>query len=221
MAWNGGELDVVERAMARLAILEDVGEGDLTAGLIPAAAMAVATMRAREDGILSGTGVAREVFRAVDPEIEVDCWMDPGQRFKPGDRILSARGSAAGPSDRRAVRLELPAASLRDRQPDFPFRRRSRWDGGADLGHAQDGPGTPSPCEGGGAPRRRSEPSARPVRCHHDQGQSHRSRGGNRGGRLLGAFRTSRDADHRRGEQPRRGRGSGRAGRGKDPCSTT
>jgi nicotinate-nucleotide pyrophosphorylase (carboxylating) len=91
---NGNDLTVVEEAMARLAILEDVGEGDITAELIPAAVRAVATVRAKEEGVLSGTGAAREVFRAVDPGLEVDFWLEAGDSFRPGDRILGVRGGA-------------------------------------------------------------------------------------------------------------------------------
>ncbi len=91
---DDNELKVVEEALARLAILEDVGDADLSAGLIPCGGRAIGTIRAREEGVLSGAGVAREVFRAVDPSIEVDQWVDAGARFKRGDRILSARGEA-------------------------------------------------------------------------------------------------------------------------------
>jgi nicotinate-nucleotide pyrophosphorylase (carboxylating) len=91
---NGNELTVVEEALARLALLEDVGEGDLSAGLIPGSVRAVASVRAKEAGVLSGIGAAREVLRAVDPTVEVDLWLEAGSRFKPGDRILGARGMA-------------------------------------------------------------------------------------------------------------------------------
>ncbi len=89
-------LAVVERAMARLALLEDVGDGDLSAQVVPASARAAATVRAREAGVLSGLGVACQVFRAVDPEVEITTWISPGERFVPGDRILAARGPARG-----------------------------------------------------------------------------------------------------------------------------
>ncbi|MBM3288009.1 MAG: carboxylating nicotinate-nucleotide diphosphorylase [Candidatus Eisenbacteria bacterium] len=86
-------LGVVEEAMARLALLEDVGEGDLTAALVPEGARAVAVVRARQKGVLSGLGVARAVFRAVDPGIEIESPLEPGEPFGAGDRILTARGS--------------------------------------------------------------------------------------------------------------------------------
>ncbi|MFB3909312.1 MAG: carboxylating nicotinate-nucleotide diphosphorylase [Candidatus Eisenbacteria bacterium] len=87
-------LEVVERALARLALLEDVGEGDVSAAAVPEGARATATIRAREPGVLSGLGAAISVFRAVDADVEVETLVEPGSRFAAGDEILRARGAA-------------------------------------------------------------------------------------------------------------------------------
>lgn len=87
------DLMVVDRALARLAVLEDVGEGDLTAALIPETARAVGVVKAREVGILSGLGVAVEVFGVIDPGIEVEVLCEGGSLFSAGDVLLRARGA--------------------------------------------------------------------------------------------------------------------------------
>ncbi len=86
------DLMVVDRALARLAVLEDVGDGDLTAALIPEEARAVAVVRAREPGILSGLGVATEVFNVIDPGVEVEVHCEGGAPFLEGETILRASG---------------------------------------------------------------------------------------------------------------------------------
>jgi nicotinate-nucleotide pyrophosphorylase (carboxylating) len=87
------DLTVVDRALAGLAILEDVGEGDLTAALIPESARAVGVVRAREAGILSGLGVATEVFAAIDSRIELEVLCEGGVPFSAGETLLRAAGS--------------------------------------------------------------------------------------------------------------------------------
>lgn len=87
-------LSVVEEALARLAILEDVGEGDVTAALVPATLAGLGLVRSKTNGVLSGTGVARAVFRAVDPTIGLEFRRHDGDYVFPGTLILIARGSA-------------------------------------------------------------------------------------------------------------------------------
>lgn len=87
------DLTVVERALARLAVLEDVGDGDLTAALLPESARATGIIRTREVGILSGLGVAIEVFGVIDPGIAVEVCSEGGGPCSPGDVIMRARGS--------------------------------------------------------------------------------------------------------------------------------
>lgn len=58
----------------RRALAEDVGPGDITAALIPADRQASATILTREQAILCGTAWADEVFRQVDPAINVE-WL--------------------------------------------------------------------------------------------------------------------------------------------------
>ena len=88
------DLTVVEEALARLAILEDVGNGDVTAPVIPETRLGTGIVRAKEAGVLSGLGVAMQVFRAIDASLEVESQKSPADHFAPGETILTASGQA-------------------------------------------------------------------------------------------------------------------------------
>lgn len=83
--------DVVTRALA-----EDVGSGDLTAALIPAAARAEARIFAREQGVLAGAPWAQEVFRQVDPHIAVRWNRRDGAALMPDTTVCTLAGPARG-----------------------------------------------------------------------------------------------------------------------------
>jgi len=80
--------DVIRRALA-----EDLGPGDITSEcFIPADHHSTARILAKENLILAGTEVAREVFRQVDPAIEIQIRTHDGATLVPGDLILTATG---------------------------------------------------------------------------------------------------------------------------------
>ncbi|MBD3162426.1 MAG: carboxylating nicotinate-nucleotide diphosphorylase, partial [Candidatus Eisenbacteria bacterium] len=87
------DLRVVEEALARLALLEDVGTGDPTAEIVPSDRRARGVVRAKQEGIASGLGAAIEVFRIVDESVAVTVEKRAGERFAPGDRLLVAEGA--------------------------------------------------------------------------------------------------------------------------------
>ena len=88
------------RELVAAALKEDVGAGDLTAeAVVPADARARGVIEQREPGVVAGLGVAREVFRQLDSDLEFepvaapDRWREPG----PVARIEgSARAILAG-----------------------------------------------------------------------------------------------------------------------------
>ena len=63
-------VDGIRRQVAAF-LAEDVGDGDLTAGLVPGGETARATVVAREPGVLCGTAWFDEVFRTLDPDVSV------------------------------------------------------------------------------------------------------------------------------------------------------
>ncbi|MDJ0793283.1 MAG: carboxylating nicotinate-nucleotide diphosphorylase [Woeseiaceae bacterium] len=76
------------------AIAEDVGAGDLTAGLIDDDAVVGAQILARESLVVCGTAWVDEVFRQIDTTIIVDWYIGDGQRAEPDDVICKIVGAA-------------------------------------------------------------------------------------------------------------------------------
>ena len=54
-----------------LALAEDLGEGDVTAGLIDSAQQARATVITRQSATIAGAPWVNEVFQQVDPSINI------------------------------------------------------------------------------------------------------------------------------------------------------
>ncbi len=82
------------RAAVQRALIEDVGGGDLTAALIPAAAMARATVISREEAVICGTAWFDEVFRQIDPAIEIAWRVRDGGRVHPSEVVCGLHGRA-------------------------------------------------------------------------------------------------------------------------------
>ncbi len=81
-------------AQVRQALAEDLGGGDVTAGLVPAASEAHSEVVARESAILCGRAWFDEVFRQLDPAIVIDWLVDDGDSLQPGQRVCSLSGGA-------------------------------------------------------------------------------------------------------------------------------
>ena len=65
---------------------EDLGDGDHSSlACIPAEAVGKAKLLVKEPGIIAGVRIAKEVFKAVDPEIEFELLKTDGSKVKPGD----------------------------------------------------------------------------------------------------------------------------------------
>jgi nicotinate-nucleotide pyrophosphorylase (carboxylating) len=81
-------------ASVAAALAEDVGSGDLTAQLIPAAGNARATVITREDAVLCGTAWFDEVFRQVDPRVRVTWSARDGERVRADQQLCALEGPA-------------------------------------------------------------------------------------------------------------------------------
>ncbi len=78
-----------------LALEEDIGDGDHTSlATIPENARGKAVLLAKDDGVLAGVIVAREVFRQVDPTAELEIFITDGMQIKKGDNIFIVSGKA-------------------------------------------------------------------------------------------------------------------------------
>ncbi len=81
-------------ANVRDALEEDIGDGDITAALIPADATASARVITREDGILCGAPWVEEVFAQLDPAVRIEWEAADGERIAANQTLFTASGSA-------------------------------------------------------------------------------------------------------------------------------
>jgi len=82
------------QANVSAALLEDVGDGDITARLIPAEELASAAIITREDAIICGIDWVNEVARQVDPTIAIDWMVADGQQAEANQLLFQAYGNA-------------------------------------------------------------------------------------------------------------------------------
>lgn len=101
------EIDrTILRPFVEASLREDIGDGDHTSlATIPVNKQAKASLLIKEEGILAGVEVAKEVFRMVDPDLEVRVHLLDGSAVKKGDIAFEVSGSAR--SILRAERLVL------------------------------------------------------------------------------------------------------------------
>lgn len=78
----------------RRALAEDIGDGDLTAALIPADTHYSAAVVSRESAVLCGTAWFDEAFRQVDPAIQVDWQAADGDAIRPKQILCRVQGPA-------------------------------------------------------------------------------------------------------------------------------
>jgi nicotinate-nucleotide pyrophosphorylase (carboxylating) len=72
---------------------EDIGDGDhTTLSCIPASAKGKSQLIVKENGILAGVEVAREIFRAFDPELKLTVFITDGAEVKVGDVAFVVEG---------------------------------------------------------------------------------------------------------------------------------
>ena len=80
-------------ADARRALQEDVGAGDLTAALIPAAQTATARVLLRDDAVLCGLPWFEAVVRQMDPQARITRLAAEGAHCKAGSVVLELTGN--------------------------------------------------------------------------------------------------------------------------------
>jgi nicotinate-nucleotide pyrophosphorylase (carboxylating) len=79
----------------RSALREDVGDGDHSSlAAVPATARKRARLLIKDTGVLAGAALAPIIFRAVDPDLQVNTLIADGAAVKPGDVGLTVEGKA-------------------------------------------------------------------------------------------------------------------------------
>ena len=82
------------KEIVRQALAEDIGTGDLTAGLIAATTKANAHVITRDNAILCGTAWFDEVFRQLDSTITIEWHANDSDSIQSGQTICQVRGPA-------------------------------------------------------------------------------------------------------------------------------
>lgn len=83
-------------ATVQRALAEDIGDGDLTAALVPAAARAHGRVISREEAVLCGTAWFDEVFRQVDDAIAIHWEAGDGETVRRDQLLCRLEGPARG-----------------------------------------------------------------------------------------------------------------------------
>ena len=85
----------MSQELIRMALEEDIGEGDVTAGyFVPADRMARAFVTVRKEGVISGMELAERVFLEVDPSLEVLLLVKDGSKVAAGAMLMQVEGNA-------------------------------------------------------------------------------------------------------------------------------
>lgn len=93
--------EIIDRALA-----EDLGQGDVTTeALINGSRQGTGLIIAKQEGVVAGVEVAMQVFRRVDPKLDVELLLEDGARVEPGSKIARVTGSIG--SILRAERVAL------------------------------------------------------------------------------------------------------------------
>jgi len=75
-------------------LLEDIGEGDITAMLIPEQQQAKSEVLCREHAVICGTAWVDEVFRQLDPKTTINWLVQDGDQVVPDQVLFTLGGNA-------------------------------------------------------------------------------------------------------------------------------
>lgn len=78
----------------RTALAEDIGDGDITAQLIPAEQQGKARVISRQDAVICGVGWVNEVFQQVDDSVRVTWLVSDGDKVSANQPLFELEGSA-------------------------------------------------------------------------------------------------------------------------------
>lgn len=114
---------VAELASADVAraLKEDVGDGDLTAGLVDPKLRARARVLARESAVICGQPWAEAALRQLDPGVEITWYVAEGQRCKADEVVLEIHGQAQAllTAERTALNFLQVLSAVATKTSDF------------------------------------------------------------------------------------------------------
>lgn len=84
--------ELIDQLIA-LSFAEDIGDGDhTTLSCIPDTAIGKSRLIIKEEGIIAGVEMAREIFHRFDPEMKMEVYINDGAHVKPGDVAFVVEG---------------------------------------------------------------------------------------------------------------------------------
>ncbi len=91
----------------RAALAEDMGDGDLTAALIPAGTQATATIISREAAVVCGCAWLEQCFKQLQPAITLSWHVSDGDQVQANQTLVTIQGDA-----RAMLSAERPALNF-------------------------------------------------------------------------------------------------------------
>jgi nicotinate-nucleotide pyrophosphorylase (carboxylating) len=97
MKYNNSELNLPMtnefKQLISLWFAEDIGDGDhTTLSCIPATAKGKSRLIIKENGVLAGVAIARDIFHSFDPELKMTVFINDGTEVKVGDIAFEVEG---------------------------------------------------------------------------------------------------------------------------------
>jgi nicotinate-nucleotide pyrophosphorylase (carboxylating) len=80
--------------LVRFCLQEDIGDGDITAELIPAGKTANAIIISRESGVFCGRPWVEAIFQQIDRSLQLNWNLSEGAEFEVGQELVEITGSA-------------------------------------------------------------------------------------------------------------------------------
>src|SRR5690606_22089254 len=77
-----------------LALAEDIGDGDITAQLIPEHEQAEARIITRETSVFCGKPWVQEIFKQLDSSVEINWHTDDGEVVAANNTLFTLKGKA-------------------------------------------------------------------------------------------------------------------------------
>ncbi|MCP1313871.1 MULTISPECIES: carboxylating nicotinate-nucleotide diphosphorylase [unclassified Halomonas] len=106
MDYQNALTDEIRASVTRL-LAEDIGAGDITAGLIPPNQWATARVSARQDAVLCGVAWVEEIFRQLDARVTLRWEAADGDALTPEHHFLELEGPARSLLTGERVALNL------------------------------------------------------------------------------------------------------------------
>lgn len=169
--------------LVRLAFAEDIGDGDhTTLCCIPATEMGKSQLIVKEDGVLAGVEIAKQIFHTFDPALKMTEFIHDGAEVKKGDIAFVVEGKVQSLLQTERLMLNVMQRMSGIATMTRKYVKALEGDKDPRVGYEKDNPGFAYAGEGGCAHRWRNKPPYRLVRYDSLKGQPCGLRRRNRSG---------------------------------------